>query len=216
MKTKKILIACEKSQIVTIQMRKLNIEAYSCDIKPCSGYHPKWHKQCDVLSLLKHKWDMIIAFPPCTHLANSGARWFNEKRKDGRQKKAIAFFMQFINAQCQYIAVENPIGIMSTIYRQPNQIIQPYQFGDPYNKKTCIWLKGLPKLKPTHLFTKQDNFITYKNNKRMSEWYAKSFNLPTIERSTVRSKTFPGIAKAMTNQWGNFILNKFLIPKENY
>lgn len=147
----KILVACEESQAVTIELRKLGHEAYSCDIEPCSGGHPEWHLQQDVTQLLKIEWDMIIAFPPCTHLAVSGARYFEEKRKDGRQQQGIDFFMMFANANCKKIAIENPVGIMSTKFRKPDQIIQPWQFGHGETKATCLWLKGLPKLEPTEI-----------------------------------------------------------------
>ena len=146
----KILVACEESQAVTIELRKLGHEAYSCDILECSGEHPEWHFQQDVTELLKHKWDMIIAFPPCTHLAVSGARWFKQKIADGRQQLGIDFFMKFANIDCPKVAIENPIGIMSTKYKKPTQIIQPWQYGHGEPKSTCLWLKGLPKLKSTN------------------------------------------------------------------
>ena len=132
----KILVACEESQAVTIEMRRLGHEAFSCDIEPCSGGHPEWHLQEDVTPLLKQRWNMIIAFPPCTHLAVSGAAWFEQKRKDGRQQAAIDFFMMFANADCERIAIENPVGIMSTVYKKPSQIVQPYEYGHPEQKKT--------------------------------------------------------------------------------
>jgi len=131
----KVLVACEESQAVTIEFRKLGHEAYSCDIQECSGGYPEWHLQQDVTELLKQEWDMIIAFPPCTHLAVSGSRHFEQKRKDGRQQEGIDFFMLFANAKCDKIVIENPVGIMSTIWRKPNQIINPWQFGDSFNKK---------------------------------------------------------------------------------
>lgn len=140
----RVLVACEESQAVTIELRKLGHEAYSCDIQECSGGHPEWHVKGDALELLKMKWDMLIAFPPCTHLAVSGARHFAKKQADGRQQEAIDFFMRFVNADCPKVAVENPIGIMSSKYRKPNQIIQPYMFGDHARKSTCLWTKGLP------------------------------------------------------------------------
>lgn len=145
----KILLACEESQVVTKEFRRLGHEAYSCDILPTSGDNPEWHFCRDVTDLLKDTWDLIIAFPPCTHLCVSGARWFKEKILDGRQQEGINFFMMCINANSLKIAVENPIGIMSTYYRKPDQIIQPYQFGDPFTKSTCLWLKNLPNLIPT-------------------------------------------------------------------
>ena len=147
----RILVACEESQAVTKELRRLGHEAYSCDIQECSGGHPEWHLQQDVIPLLSQKWDMIIAFPPCTDLAVSGARHFAKKRADGRQQRSVDFFMQFVNADCPRVAIENPIGIMSSHYRKPDQIIQPYQFGDHARKSTCLWLKGLPKLEPTEI-----------------------------------------------------------------
>ena len=145
-----------KKVTVTKEFRKLGHQAYSCDMLECSGGHPEWHIQEDVTKLLKEKWDMIIAFPPCTYLTVTGNRWFNiEKYGDKaikryqKRKEAIDFFMMFANANCNKIAIENPVGVMSTEWRKPNQIIQPYQFGDPFEKKTCLWLKGLKNLKPT-------------------------------------------------------------------
>lgn len=200
----KVLIACEESQAVTIEMRKLGIEAFSCDILPCSGGHPEWHIMGDVSEILNHGWDMIIAFPPCNHLAVSGARWYEQKRKDGRQQAAIDFFMQIINANCDKIAVENPVGLMSSVYRKPDQIIHPYYFGDPYSKKTCLWLKGLPKLEPTNIVDK-GNQIEMESGKKMSEWYRKSYNASKKKRASIRSKTFHGIAAAMAEQWGKLL-----------
>ena len=205
----KILVACEESQAVTKELRKLGHEAYSCDLLPCSGGHPEWHLQQDVIPLLKEKWDMIIAFPPCTHLAVSGARHFEQKRKDGRQQQGIDFFMKFVNADCPRIAIENPIGIMSSIYRKPDQIIQPWMFGDKFTKSTCLWLKGLPKLEPTNIVEKGE-FIEWTckktgKKKRQAKWFFEALkNAKTNgERSIIRSKTFPGIAKAMAEQWTN-------------
>lgn len=191
----KILVACEESQAVTIELRKLGHEAYSCDIEPCSGGHPEWHLQEDVTPLLKQHWDMIIAFPPCTHLAVSGAAWFEEKRKDGRQQEGIDFFMMFANADCERIAIENPVGIMSTNYRKPNQIVQPYEYGHMEQKKTCLWLKGLPLLQPTN--NVYDQMMELPKNKRERLHYLP----PSPERAKLRSKTYLGIAKAMAEQW---------------
>ena len=183
-----ILIACEESQVVTIEFRKIDLEAYSCDTKPCSGNHPEWHLQQDVLPLLQNDWDMVIAFPPCTHLANSGARWFEEKRKDGRQQQGINFFMSFANCNCKRIAIENPIGIISSVWRKPDQIIQPWQFGHGETKATCFWLKNLPKLKPTKIVKGREQRI----------WKMG----PSPERSKLRSITYQGIANAMANAMG--------------
>ena len=192
----KVLVACEESQAVTIEFRKLGHEAYSCDIVECSGGHPEWHLQEDVLPLLEKEWDMIIAFPPCTDLAVSGAAWFEQKRKDGRQQASIEFFMKFANAKCEKIAIENPVGIMSTQWRKPDQIIQPYEFGHMEQKKTCFWLKGLPKLVGTENVKEEMMLLPKKERERMHYMY------PGPERAKLRSKTFPGIAKAMAEQWG--------------
>lgn len=187
----KILVACEESQAVTIELRRLGHEAYSCDIIPCSGGHPEWHLQVDALELLKMKWDMILAFPPCTHLAVSGARYFEQKRKDGRQQAAIDFFMRFANADCPKITIENPVGIMSSVWRKPDQIIQPWQFGHGETKKTCLWLKGLPPLIPTEIVEGREQRI----------WKMP----PSEDRAKNRAKTFPGIARAMAEQWAGDI-----------
>ena len=198
----KILLACEESQSVTKQLRALGHKAYSCDILPESGGHPEWHIQKDVVEVLEDDWDMIIAFPPCTHLASSGAAWFEAKRADGRQQAAINFFMLFANHPCKRIAIENPVGIMSTQFRKPDQIIQPWQFGDPYSKRTCLWLKGLPELRHTDIVDPGE-MITYKSGRTMPKWYAEAWKLSPSERSKTRSKTFPGIAQAMARQWGS-------------
>ena len=187
----KILVACEESQAVTIELRRIGHEAYSCDIEPCSGGHPEWHLQVDALELLKMKWDMILAFPPCTHLAVSGAKWFAAKRADGRQQNAIDFFMQFANSDCPRIAIENPVGIMSTVWKKPDQIIQPWQFGHGETKKTCLWLKGLPPLIPTEIVEGREQRI----------WKMP----PSEDRAKNRAKTFPGIARAMAEQWAGDI-----------
>lgn len=197
----KVLIACEESQTVCKEFRRIGHEAYSCDILPCSGGHPKWHLRRDVIPLLEEEWDMIIAFPPCTHLAVSGARWFEQKRKDGRQKQGIDFFMNFAHCKCEKVAIENPVGIMSSEWRKPDQMIQPWQFGDEYQKTTCLWLRGLPLLKPTNIVSK-GQFITHKSGKVKPKWYADAFKLPPAQRARVRGKTFPGIARAMAEQWG--------------
>ena len=207
----KVLVACEESQAVCKEFRKLGHEAYSCDIVPCSGGHPEWHLQQDVIPLLKEKWDMIIAFPPCTYLTVTGNRWFNidrygekaiQRHKD--RKDAIDFFMTFANADCEKIAIENPVGIMSSEWRKPNQIINPWQFGDAFEKKTCLWLKGLPELKPTNIVEIPPR-KRFDSGKSMPSWYAEAWHLPKEERAKLRSKTFPGIAKAMADQCGKEI-----------
>ena len=197
----KALIACEESQAVCKEFRALGHEAYSCDIEPCSGGHPEWHLQQDVTELLKQTWDMIIAFPPCTHLAVSGAAWFAQKQADGRQQQGIDFFMLFANCDCPKVAIENPVGIMSSKWRKPDQVIQPYMFGHEESKKTCLWLKGLPLLQPTNI-VKEAERVVFASGKSMPKWYADAWKLPPKERAALRSKTFPGIAYAMAEQWG--------------
>ena len=226
----KVLVACEESQAVTKELRMLGHEAYSCDIIPCSGGHPEWHIMQDVIPLLNGHcrfrtcdgfehcvhtyWDMIIGFPPCTYLTVTGNRWFNVERYGARAIKrqkdredAITFFMAFANADCERIAIENPIGVMSTEYRKPNQIIHPYMFGDPERKSTCLWLKNLPCLVPTNVV--KPNIIKYKNGKGTdSPWHINTISLPPTERARARSKTFPGIASAMAKQWTEYIEGK--------
>ena len=227
-----ILVACEESQAVTTELRRLGHEAYSCDIQECSGDHPEWHIMEDVLPLLNgdcvfktvdglehviiDKWDMLIAFPPCTHLAVSGARHFEKKREDGRQREGIEFFCRFLTADCDRIAIENPIGIMSGDYvsqwfpdlaeayglpKKPDQIIQPYEYGDPHKKSTCLWLKGLPLLRSTEIV--EPDLIQYecKNGKTVTFSRHMVQGFKTDERAKSRSKTSPGIARAMAEQW---------------
>lgn len=220
-----VLVACEESQRVTIEFRKLGHNAYSCDLLECSGNHPEWHIKKDVTLLLngncifntvdgvEHeisgKWDMIIAFPPCTYLTVTGNRWYNYEKYGDKaiqrmldRNDAIKFFMIVVNADCDKIAIENPVGIMSTQWRKPDQIIQPYQYGDAYEKRTCLWLKGLPMLSPTKIVEIPDR-IQFKSGKTMAKWYVEAGNLSKEQRALVRSKTFPGIAKAMATQWGS-------------
>lgn len=220
----KVLVACEESQRVTKEFRRLGHEAYSCDILACSGGFPEWHIMEDVIPLLlgdckfhtcdgsAHEilgaWDMVIAFPPCTYLTVTGNRWFNVSRYGEKaikrykdREEAADFFMQFVNCNSPKIAIENPIGHMSTAYQKPTQIIHPYMFGDPARKATCLWLKGLPKLTPTHIV--EPEIIHYKNGSGTDNpWHMETMKLPPNERAKARSKTFPGIAKAMAEQWG--------------
>lgn len=272
---KKILIACEESQTVCIEFRKLGYHAYSCDILQCSGGYPQWHIKDDIFNIIdgnrkvifrdecfyqdwdidqefpicpncyiehtecdcpgptqvdendepyqykeingvlygkpkNYKYDMMIAFPECTHLALSGAKHFLEKIKDGRQEKAIEFFMRLVNSDIEKIAIENPVGIMSTKYRKPDQIINPYDFDDPAQKPTCLWLKNLPKLRATNLgdaplfnqYLNKGKFHVTKSGKKLPAWY----NLPPSKnRSKIRSKTFQGIARAMAAQWSKIL-----------
>ena len=220
----RVLIACEESQAVTKEFRRLGHEAYSCDLRECSGGHPEWHIQQSVSPLLngrcafetmdgtKHeipgKWDMILAFPPCTYLTVTGNRWFDVVKYGYKAQSrwndrciAICFFLSFAYADCERIAIENPIGCMSTYYRKPDQIVHPYYFGDPARKATCFWLKGLPYLIPTKMV--RPEIIEYKNGKGTDNpWHMETMKLPHDERAKARSKTFPGIAKAMAEQWG--------------
>ena len=238
---KRVLVACEESQSVTIEFRNKGIEAYSCDIIECSGGHPEWHIMEDVLPLLngnctfttcdgvKHtiegKWDAIIAFPPCTHLAVSGAAWFEKKREDGRQRDGIEFFCKFFDADCDHIMIENPVGIISGDYipkwfpdlaekynlpRIPTQKIHPWMFGDNFNKLTCLWIKGLPMLKPLVTEQPELEWFEWKDKKtgkmkRQPKWFADAWHLPAEQRAKVRSKTFPGVAKAIADQWSEYI-----------
>lgn len=232
-----ILVACEESQRVCKAFRDKGHLAFSCDIIDASGGYPEWHIKQDVLPLLngfcsfttcdgtehklEQKWDMIISFPPCTHLAVSGARHFEKKREDGRQEEAIKFFCEFLKADCEKIIVENPVGIISGDYikkyfpelckeyglpKKPTQIIHPWMFGDNYKKQTCLWIKGIEPLKPLVTVEPQTDYIEWvdKNGKikRQERWYYEALKLSPEERAKVRSKTFPGVADAMADQWG--------------
>lgn len=231
----RVLVACEESQAVTVELRRLGHEAYSCDILPSSGGHPEWHIQGDCIPLINghdewkapfpifrtsdgfwhdvpKRWDMILAFPPCTHLCSAGQRWFSPGpgQKDPKLREdAAAFFIALANANCDKIAIENPVGIMSTRYRRPDQKIQPWQFGHAHSKTTCLWLKGLPPLKPTDILTKPEDgwenqgftqngkyagFKNYDEEGKLLAW-----NDPRT--AVIRSKTYPGIARAMAEQW---------------
>lgn len=226
----KILVACEESQAVTKELRKLGHEAYSCDVIECSGGHPEWHIMCDVLPLLngncqfktmdggQHnvggKWDMIIAFPPCTYLTSAGTRHYSlrinpPEKVEARIKereKAVDFFLRFANADCEKIAIENPVGYMNSAWRKPDQIIHPYYFGDNAQKRTCLWLKGLPKLEPTNMLPKPEPMYICEGEKCKGNaigWCEGMRNIKggQKERAKARSKTFPGIARAMAEQW---------------
>ncbi len=203
-----VLLACEVSQTVCIEFRKRGHNAFSNDLLPAGGGRPEWHLQMDAIAAIEsRKWDLMIAFPPCTHLALSGAKHFEKKRADGRQGMAIAFFISIASAAIPRIAIENPMGVMSTIYRKPDQVIHPYHFGDPATKTTCLWLKGLPKLRAdcydAPLFGEtvdRGEFHVTKGGNKLPKWY----NLPPSEdRGHIRSKTFPGIGRAMAEQWGD-------------
>ena len=194
----KVLVACEFSGIVREAFRKQGHKAVSCDLLPSEIPGP--HIQDDVLKHLNDGWDLIIAHPPCTDLACSGAAWFEKKRQDGSQHKSIEFFMSLTKANIPRIAIENPVGIMSTFWRKPDQVIQPYEYGHSVKKTTCLWLNNLPKLKPTNIV--KPELVTLKNGKTFSRWdYQLSMNHKT--RAHLRSKTFQGIADAMATQWGS-------------
>ena len=221
----KFLVACEESQTVCKAFRERGHEAYSCDIQEPSGGHPEWHICGDVLPLLngncevttmdgvKHriegKWDLIIAHPPCTYLTLAGNKWLKPEFADRfpnrqkQRKEAVDFFMAIANADCDRIAIENPVGVMSSQWRKPDQYIEPYMFGDPEKKKTGLWLKGLPLLKPTN--SGEPVIIDCKSGGNEVRWHMETMRLPREERSRLRSQTFIGIAKAMAEQWGGLI-----------
>lgn len=203
----KVLVACEESQRVCMAFREKGHEAYSCDIQECSGGHPEWHIHGDVLPLLKEKWDLIIAHPPCQFLTNTGNCYFNvekygqkaiQRAKD--REEAFEFFMRFANANCDKICIENPIGYPNTHYRKPDQIIQPWQFGHPFTKATCLWLKGLEPLKP-FVTEKPQNCKSYAHETMIDE-RGKTISWTSELCRKLRSKTFEGIAEAMAEQWG--------------
>ena len=186
----KILVACEESQVVTCAFRAFGHEAYSCDVVMESGGFPEWHLLGDCRLYLEQSWDMVIAFPPCTHLAVSGARWFPEKVRDGSQAAAIEFFRLFTRLDhVPRVAIENPIGIMSSLYRKPDQVIQPWWFGHGETKGTCLWLKGLNRLVPEKLVSGRAARV--------------HLMPPSLDRAALRSKTYSGVARAMARQWGD-------------
>ena len=233
-KSLNILVACEESQAVTIELRNLGYNAFSCDLLPCSGGHPEWHFNYDVFEIIENKggvlqngesvkikknWDLMIAHPPCTYLAVSGAQWyyhpddkdlpFSQRRPHPRypnriddREEAVEFFLKLASAPIEKIAIENPRGVISSRWRKPDQIVQPYMFGDEATKTTCLWLKNLPKLEPTNMVEKGER-IVFKSGKSQPKWYSDAFVKAKSheERRTMRSKTFIGIAKAMASQW---------------
>ncbi|MBR0427799.1 MAG: hypothetical protein IJK18_06350 [Clostridia bacterium] len=234
-----VLVACEESQRVCTEFRKLGHNAYSCDILECSGGHPEWHFKQDVLEVIKNKggilqtgeevkidgnWDLMIAHPPCTYLAVSGARWFyhpddkdlpiEQRRPHPKfpnrakdREEGADFFMKLVTSDIEHIAVENPIGIMSKRFRKPDQVVQPYFFGDSASKSTCLWLKNLSPLEPTNVVDKGD-FVELSSGKRLPKWYSDALTQSKTpeERRTMRSKTFPGFAKAIAEQWSEEVL----------
>lgn len=199
----KVLVACEESQAVCIAFRARGHEAYSCDLQPCSGGHPEWHIQADALELLKLRWDLIVAHPPCTYLSNLGANWLFNKdhsikdpERESKGWKAKQFFMAFLEADCSRIAVENPVP--SRYWRMPpySQIIEPYMFGDPWRKRTCLWLRGLPPLMATDIVVPEGLWVGSTSCRKTQ------YKLSGVRSGKERSKTFPGVARAMAEQWG--------------
>lgn len=210
---KRILIACEESQAITKAFRKLGFDAYSCDLLPCSGGHPEWHIQGDAIAeAYSGKYDLMVAHPPCTYLAVSGARWLynkdgtrNEERYNN-QAEALEFVEALMNAPIEHIAIENPISVISSHIRKPEQIVHPYMFGDKASKSTCLWLKNLPLLEPTNIVEKGEfiEFVSKKGvKKRQAKWYYEALSKAKTpeERRTLRSKTFQGMADAIAEQW---------------
>jgi site-specific DNA-cytosine methylase len=204
----KVLVACEESQAVTKEFRKLGVEAYSCDILPCSGGHPEWHIQGDAIAeAYSGKYDVMIAHPPCTYLAVSGARWMynkdgtrNEERWNNQQD-ALEFVRKLLDAPIKHIMVENPVSVISSQIRKPDQIVHPWMFGDPFSKTTCLWLKNLKPLVPTDIVDKgefKEGIRKDGTRYRMAKWYDEARG--SKDRRGTRSKTFPGIAKAIANQ----------------
>ena len=235
---KNVLIACEESQRVCIEFRKLGFNAFSCDLLDSSGGHPEWHYKQDVFEVIEShggklqtgeihyidgEWDLMIAHPPCTYLSVSGAKWFYhpddkeipiEKRRPhpnfpNRAKDkddAAEFFLKLANANIKHIAIENPVGVMNTKYRKPDQIVQPYHFGDEASKTTCLWLKNLPNLESTDIVSRGE-YIEFKSGKKIPKWYSDGLTKTKTaeDRRTWRSKTFPGFAKAMAQQWSKVL-----------
>ncbi len=218
----KILIACEESQTICKAFRDLGHEAFSNDLLPCSGGHPEWHLQMDIFEAIKlEQYDMMIAHPPCTYLTSSGVQWLSHpedkelpfdhrrphpKYPNRRQDMidSVEFVKAIFNSDIPKIAIENPIGVLSSRWKKPDQIIQPYQFGDEATKSTCLWLKNLPLLQHTNVVGKGERTV-FASGKSHPKWYADAMAKAKTkaERQTLRSKTFPGIAKAISTQWGN-------------
>lgn len=214
MKQLNILVACEESGAVRDAFIALGHNAVSCDLLPSSSGNNNPHIQGDAIQAMSsRKWDLIIAFPPCTYLCSSGLHWNTKRPERAKQTdEAFEFFMQFANADCEHIAIENPIGCVSSRWRKPDQIIQPYWFGDHAQKSTCLWLKGLPCLSPTDIVSEGEFFeFTTKHGvkKRQPMWYYLALKSAKTkeERSTIRSKTFRGIANAMASQWSEYLTN---------
>jgi hypothetical protein len=238
-----VLVACEESQAVCKEFRRLGHNAYSCDLLECSGGHPEWHFNCDVMKVIADKggvlqngeeahitgdWDLMVAHPPCTYLAVSGAQWYYhpedkhlpvEKRRPHPKfpnraqdrEEGAAFFMALANAPIEHIAIENPVGIMSSRWRKADQAVQPWMFGDEASKNTCLWLKNLPLLQPTKIVGKGERVVMKSSGKSLPKWYSDALVKAKSpeERRTLRSKTFPGFAKAIAEQWSIAIIEKY-------
>ena len=219
----RVLIACEESQTVCKSFRDLGIEAYSCDILPCSGGHPEWHYQDDVFNVIGLGWNLMIAHPPCTMIAGSSVQWlshpedkllpFDERRPHPKypnrrkdMEDSVEFVKSLYNSNIDRVCIENPVGLLSSRWRKSDQIVQPYHFGDEATKTTCLWLKNLPLLKHTNVVGKGDR-VVFSSGKSHPKWYADALAKAKTkeERQTLRSKTFKGIADAMANQWGKNI-----------
>ena len=227
MKNPKVLVACEESQAICKAFRAIGIEAYSCDIQECSGGHPEWHIMDDVLPLIngkcsfytidgiKHeitnKWDLIVAHPPCTFMSKAGARWMFPKagqlnlERFAKAMEAKKFFMKFMNADCDHIVIENPTPLKIVDLPKPTQIIQPYEFGDPYSKRTLLWIKGLPKLIPTNIL---DTFVPWMPSNTGGLARGKGGSRGIAHDAKTGAKTFPGIAKAIAEQYGKILLEE--------
>ena len=223
----KIIIACEESQTICKAFRKLGFEAWSCDLLPCSGGRPEWHYQQDIFEVINQGWDLMVAHPPCTFLTGSGVQWlsnqedkalpFEERRPHPKYTNrrqdmldSVEFVKALYNADIKHIAIENPVGLLSSRWKKPDQIVQPYMFGDEATKTTCLWLKNLPLLLPTNIVGKGERTV-FASGKSHPKWYADALkNAKTKEeRQTLRSKTFDGISEAIANQWGAFLLNNY-------
>ena len=238
-----VLVACEESQAVCKEFRRLGHNAYSCDLLECSGGHPEWHFKCDVMKVIAEKggklqngeeayiigdWDLMVAHPPCTYLAVSGAQWYyhpedkhlpiEQRRPHPKfpnraqdREEGAAFFMALANAPIEHIAIENPVGIMSSRWRKADQAVQPWMFGDEASKNTCLWLKNLPLLQPTKIVGKGERVVMKSSGKSLPKWYSDALVKAKSpeERRTLRSKTFPGFAKAIAEQWSIAIIEKY-------
>lgn len=207
----RVLVACEESQTVANEFRKLGHEAYSCDIQDCSGGHPEWHIKADALELLKLRWDLVIAHPPCTYLtAASAVRLFNadhtvkDPERMEKGKAAAKFFLEIWGGECPRIAIENPTPMKCFNLPRYSQIIEPYMFGEPWRKRTCLWLKGLPPLIPMEALMEPKGLWVGSTSAQRDPTIKQRYELHSNRDPKRRSKTFPGIARAMARQWGAF------------